>query len=89
MGNAEALMVGYTHGPDDPIITLSAAFLQCKETILPIGHPVSCSRSVVENNTGTAITRHSRKFDYIETGIKAPAIVLRHVWLNRSLNVKI
>jgi hypothetical protein len=64
--------------------TLSVAFSKCKERVLPVSDPAFCPLSAPANATPTAITRHSRSFSYLETGKKAPDIVLRHVWLKRT-----
>jgi hypothetical protein len=80
----EGMMIGYIAGDDDPVETLSVALQKCQENTLPIGKPAFCPRSVPEDNMRTVVTRHSRSFSYVETNIKAPEILLRHVWLKRE-----
>jgi hypothetical protein len=50
-----------------------------------VAYPLPCRHS---NATGfsetTHSSEHSRTFTYVQTGVAAPKIVVRHLWLKRD-----
>lgn len=80
-----ALMIGYIR--DEYTITpkLADALKKRKKEIPTTAFPFPCQRSKPGNNNEVIhITQHSRTFAYVETGLQAPAITLRHLWLRRG-----
>ncbi|QEG32265.1 hypothetical protein GobsT_71180 [Gemmata obscuriglobus] len=87
----QALMIGYA----DPTYAISkklkAAFNKRKATIKATGNPIACPDcNSTDLSQVTYITVHDRGFIYPLTSTIAPAITVRHVWLNtRKISVAV
>jgi hypothetical protein len=79
---SEAMMIGYVNSSEDPVAKIQSALDARKAKVLPVQTTTTCPHSA--SKPPTAITTHHRSFSYIETGQKAPDIVLRHLWLSRN-----
>ncbi len=80
-----ALMVGYS-SPGYTIIPKLIETLEARKDEFKVTRmPIPCRRSPdVSYAEKVHITQHNRVFDYLETAQPAPAIKLRHLWLNRT-----
>lgn len=80
-----ALMIGYILDGFSITSNLSNALEKRNKEITTILSPCPCQRSKSgKNNEVVHISRHSRTFNYVETGQQAPLITIRHLWLKRS-----
>ena len=81
----EALMIGYT-SPGYALDPKLLETLRDRATDFAVlAAPVACSRSLRTTfSPAVHISRHRRNFNYVETGLAAPPIQLRHLWLDRS-----
>jgi len=81
----EAMMIGYVDSRGNPVEALGSALKKRKAAaVLPACEPTMCARSASAAGAPVAITEHGRNFVYIENGQAAPAIMLRHLWLQRN-----
>jgi len=80
-----ALMVGYVRNGYSISPKLTKALKKREKEVPTFALPYPCQRSKPgKNNEVVHISKHSRTFNYIETGRQAPAITLRHLWLRRD-----
>ena len=77
----EAMMIAYVRDGSNPLVCLPAAFKATATTSLSAAEPIACRGSALAHSQPTIITRHRRSFTYVETGLQAPDVTLRHVWL--------
>jgi hypothetical protein len=79
-----ALMVGYAAGG----YTIDPKLLEAlghSHTIETESLPTNCAASkTILFSEQTQISRHKRSFKYVETGLDAPSIQLRHLWLRHK-----
>jgi hypothetical protein len=78
----QAMMIGYVDSDEVPADRLAPALDDRQAVVLPIHAPTTCT--FPSNGLPVAITEHGRTFCYVETGLQAPHIVLRHLWLRRN-----
>ena len=81
-----AMMVGYVRDGYSLLSKLSKALAsKRKEPISTCFGPASCPRSKTTMfGEQVAISKHQRKFNYVENNLPAGAIVIRHLWLRRT-----
>lgn len=81
-----ALMVGYARKGYSVVPQLTKALTSArKEPIPTIFGPEPCRRTKATAFTEqVAISRHQRTFNYVENGLPAGNIVVRHLWLKRG-----
>jgi hypothetical protein len=80
----EAMMIGYADSGKSAVEALGSALKKRAAAVLPAREPWMCARTASAAGVPVAITEHGRNFVYIETGQAAPAIMLRHLWLQRN-----
>jgi len=78
----EAMMIGYVDSKQKAVDDIGSALNARKGMVLPIDAPSACPRAA--NEQPVAITKHHRAFSYLENGLQAPDITLRHLWLCRN-----
>lgn len=79
-----ALMVGYTHKGYEIVPKLIDA-LTTNLSVHTVSSPSRCRRSASgPSSEAVYISRHERKFTYVQTGRAAGAITIRHLWLKRD-----
>ena len=80
-----ALMVGSANKDYCILPKLDEALKNRVSKIPTVAYPLPCRHS---NATGfsetTHSSEHSRTFTYVQTGVAAPKIVVRHLWLKRD-----
>ncbi|MFC1962774.1 hypothetical protein ACFLWB_02110 [Chloroflexota bacterium] len=80
-----ALMIGYVRNGYNISSKLVKALEEHGREVTTIALPRPCQRSNPgKHNEVVHVSRHSRTFSYIETGQRAPAITIRHLWLRRD-----
>lgn len=81
----EALMVGYASDGFELKTTLKDA-LKHGEAEFHVESPLRECRRTEHTlfSHEVHVSRHRRNFAYVETGVVAPSITLRHLWLNRQ-----
>jgi len=80
-----ALMIGYARDGYSILPKLTKALEEREKTVPTIAPPCPCQQSKPgKNNEVVHVSQHLRTFSYVETGQKAPAITLRHLWLRRD-----
>lgn len=80
-----ALMIGYVRTGYTVIPKLIDALAMRATEIPMLGTPQLCQHSKAgEASEVVYVSRHKRKFNYIETGKPAPPITIRHLWLSRD-----
>ena len=80
-----ALMIGYVRDGYSISPKLTKALKKREKEVPTFALPCPCQRSKPgKNNEVVHISKHSRTFNYIETGQQSPAITLRHLWLRRD-----
>jgi len=79
----DAMMVGYVQGEHGQT-ELDVALNACSRIVLPTGSAAPCAESAKTEKVPTLVTKHRRRFKYLETNNPAPEILLRHVWLSRN-----
>lgn len=81
----DAMMVGYAREGYTISPKLQDALRKRGDKIPTLSFPAPCPHSV-EASFGEPVhvTKHGRTFRYVETGIQAPAIIIRHLWLRRD-----
>ncbi len=81
----EALMVGYASAGFELKTTLKEALKQ-GEAEFRVESPLRECRHTERTlfNNDVCVSCHRRGFPYVETGVSAPAITLRHLWLKRD-----
>lgn len=80
-----ALMVGYATTDYRIAPKLTAALRSRTRTIPTTIFPRKCRRSPASaSSESTHISEHHRNFRYIQTGMQAPLVSLRHLWLKRD-----
>ncbi|MEI8139921.1 MAG: hypothetical protein WCI03_08645 [bacterium] len=78
-----ALMIGYARSGYTIQSKLKDA-LKLRPLLFTVDMPRPCRRSKNgRNGEAVYVSRHSRKFRYVETGKQAPDIAIRHLWLGR------
>ena len=80
-----AMMIGYAREGYSLVPKLSEALASNRNELIPTSFgPESCPRTrataIAEQ---VAVSKHQRKFNYIEDNSPAGIIVIRHLWLNR------
>lgn len=83
----EALMVGYASAGFELKTTLKEALRRGEEEYCvesPLRECRRTERTLFSVHSEVQISRHRRSFNYLETGKRAPAITLRHLWLRRD-----
>ncbi|HBB98863.1 MAG TPA: hypothetical protein DC054_26090 [Blastocatellia bacterium] len=79
-----ALMVGYARSGYTILPKLADA-LKASSVVSTLEYPVHCRHSKAGLNSEVVhITRHARRFIYVETKQPAKAITIRHLWLKRE-----
>lgn len=80
-----AMMVGYAHEDYSLVPKLSEALASNRKESIPTSFsPESCPRTrATAYAEQVAISKHQRTFNYVENGLLAGVIVLRHLWLRR------
>jgi len=79
-----ALMIGYAHKGYTIHPKLTDALAE-RPALLTVHLPRPCRKSKAGlNYEAVQISRHERAFSYVETRKQAPAITVRHLWLNRD-----
>lgn len=81
----DALMIGYvaTGYSLDP--KLAETLTDRHQEFAVMDGPKACARSPASSvSPAVQVTRHRRTFTYLETGLPAPPIRLRHLWLDRG-----
>lgn len=81
-----AMMIGYARAGYSLIPKLSDALVSKRKTPIPTSFgPEACALThATEFAEQVAISKHQRTFNYIENGIPAGIIVVRHLWLKRD-----
>jgi hypothetical protein len=80
-----ALMIGYVSGGYTINPKLVDALQKRKQEITTLNNIEPCNKSIACPASETVhISQHTRTFTYVETGQKAPAITIRHLWLKRD-----
>jgi len=81
-----AMMVGYAREGYSLVPKLSEALTsKRKEPISTSFGPESCRRTkVTAYAEQVGISRHARTFNYVENGLPAGVIIIRHLWLMRG-----
>jgi len=81
----EALMVGYASAGFALKTTLKDALKHGEAEFCVESQPRECRRTERTLFTNDVhVSRHRRDFAYVETGVSAPSITLRHLWLKRD-----
>jgi hypothetical protein len=78
----QAMMIGYVDSAGLPAERLAVALRTRRDSVFPTGDPTTCARS--QAPVPVAISEHRRNFRYVENGLEAAPIVLRHLWLRRN-----
>lgn len=81
-----AMMVGYAREGYSLVLKLSEALATNRKESIPTTFGPqycvnSCATAIAEQ---VAISEHERTFNYIENGLSAGIIVIRHLWLRRG-----
>jgi hypothetical protein len=80
-----AMMIGYVRKGYSVRSHLAKALSRRGNGVCMISPLVPCQRSKPgASSEAVHISEHSRAFIYVETGQQAPAITLRHLWLQRD-----
>ena len=81
-----AMMVGYAREGYCLVPNLSEALASNRKESIPTSFgPAACQRtSATEFAEQVAISKHQRTFNYVENGLPAGVIVVRHLWLKRG-----
>lgn len=81
-----AMMVGYAREGYSLVPKLSEALASKRKEPIPTSFgPESCRRTkATAFAEQVAISKHQRTFNYVENGLSAGNIVVRHLWLKRS-----
>ena len=81
-----AMMVGYARAGYSLVPKLSEALTTKRKEPIPTSFgPESCRRTkATAFAEQVAISKHQRTFNYVESGLPAGVIVVRHLWLNRG-----
>jgi hypothetical protein len=80
-----ALMVGYASAGYQLDPKLIEALRDRATEFAVLAAPQPCPRShAVSFSPAVHVSRHGRNFSYLETGLAAPPIQLRHLWLDRT-----
>jgi len=80
----EALMIGYTQSNPNSLTSLQLALESTANTTQSLGQPSLCPLSNPTSVDRTVVTKHRRRFEYLENSQPAVDITLRHVWLRRD-----
>ena len=81
-----AMMVGYAREDYSLVPKLSEALASNRKEPIPTSFgPESCPRTrATAYAEQVAISKHQRTFNYVESGLPAGVIVIRHLWLRRK-----
>lgn len=80
-----ALMVGYASAGYNLSSKLDQALIGRGKKIPTLVKPNSCRHSeATAVSERTYFSKHRRTFKYIQTGVAAPSITIRHLWLKRD-----
>ena len=81
-----AMMVGYAREGYTLIPKLSEALASNRKEPIPTSFgPESCPRTrATAYAEQVAISKHQRTFNYVEDGLPAGVVVIRHLWLRRQ-----
>lgn len=81
-----AMMVGYAKEGYSLVTKLSEALASERREPIPISlDPEACSRTKpTAVSDQVVISKHQRTFNYIENGLPAAEITIRHLWLKRD-----
>lgn len=80
-----ALMIGYASKDYSISPKLTDALKERSAEISTVSHPQPCGYSrQTAISEATHLSKHSRTFSYVQTGIGAPTITVRHLWLKRD-----